>query len=60
MLRSVYNTEENAELKGMLDASSIPLHFFVALNVMLDSLLGCTSGAVLASPSRKGGLGKKG
>jgi hypothetical protein len=55
LLRSVYNKEEDAELKGMSKASGIPLHFFIALNVMLDSLLGCTTGGVLVSPSSRQG-----
>ena len=55
LLRSVYNAEENAELHGLSKATNIPIHFFIALNVLLDSMLGCTSGGVLVSPSSKRG-----
>lgn len=53
LLRSVYNAEEDAELKGMAKATGIPMYFFVALNVLLDILLGCTSGGALVIPSAK-------
>lgn len=45
-LRRVYDDEENEELKGISDASGVPLYLLVALNNLLDCLLGCTSGAV--------------
>jgi hypothetical protein len=44
----------------MSKASGVPLYFFIALNVLLDSLLGCTSGGALVSPSStKGDAGKE-
>lgn len=58
LLRSVYDAEENAELKGLSDATGIAIHYFIALNVLLDSLLGCTTGGVLVSPlAGKGDVG---
>ncbi|KAH7123037.1 beta subunit of N-acylethanolamine-hydrolyzing acid amidase-domain-containing protein [Dactylonectria macrodidyma] len=54
--RRVYMEEESAELAGIARASGVPMHILVAYNVLLDLLLGCTSGGVRtldpdASPS---------
>jgi hypothetical protein len=46
--------EETKELKGMAKASGVALYILIALNVLLDSLLGCTSGGVIASLDKKG------
>jgi hypothetical protein len=54
-LRRVYSTEETEELKGIAKASGVALYILIALNVLLDSLLGCTSGGVIASLDKKGG-----
>jgi hypothetical protein len=55
LLRRVYSDEETEELKGMSKASGVEMYFFVALNVLLDGLLGCTSGGVMVkSEKRKG------
>ncbi|KAI3328197.1 beta subunit of N-acylethanolamine-hydrolyzing acid amidase-domain-containing protein [Ustulina deusta] len=51
-LRRVYDEEENEEIKGISAASGVPLYLLVALNNLLDCLLGCTSGAVPISPSK--------
>lgn len=45
-LRQVFSKEEKEELRGISKASGIDLYTLVALNVLLDSLLGCTSGGV--------------
>lgn len=45
-LRRVYSDEETAELRGIAKATGLSMHILVALNVMLDLLLGCTSGGV--------------
>ncbi|KAJ8114599.1 hypothetical protein ONZ43_g4865 [Nemania bipapillata] len=50
-LRRVYDEEENEEIKGISAASGVPLYLLVALNNLLDCLLGCTSGAVPVSLS---------
>ncbi|KAF2968319.1 hypothetical protein GQX73_g5266 [Xylaria multiplex] len=51
-LRRVYDEEENEEIKGISAASGVPLYLLVALNNLLDCLLGCTSGAIPISPGR--------
>jgi len=45
-LRRVYDAEETAELKSISSASGVPMYLLVAFNVLLDLLLGCTSGGV--------------
>ncbi|KAI1420677.1 beta subunit of N-acylethanolamine-hydrolyzing acid amidase-domain-containing protein [Xylaria sp. FL1777] len=51
-LRRVHDEEENEEIKGIASASGVPLYLLVALNNLLDCLLGCTSGAVPISPGK--------
>lgn len=46
-LRRVYSDEETEELRGISKASGVDMHFLVALNVLLDGLLGCTSGGAM-------------
>jgi len=46
LLCRLYSSEETQEVKGISRDSGVPLYLVVALNVILDSLLGCTSGAV--------------
>lgn len=46
VLRRLFMAEESAELIGISKASGIPMHILVAFNVILDLLLGCTSGGV--------------
>ncbi|KAM7212935.1 hypothetical protein V8F06_011690 [Rhypophila decipiens] len=43
----VYTDEETAELKGISRGTGIPMFLLVCFNVLLDLLLGCTSGGVL-------------
>ncbi|KAL5327178.1 hypothetical protein ACEPPN_004870 [Leptodophora sp. 'Broadleaf-Isolate-01'] len=50
----VHSVEETEELKGIAKASGVDLYFLIALNVLLDSLLGCTSGGVMTSLGKKG------
>ncbi|CAJ2500631.1 Uu.00g034840.m01.CDS01 [Anthostomella pinea] len=52
-LRRVYGDEENEEIRGIAEISGVPLYLLVALNSLLDVLLGCTSGAVPVSQSTK-------
>ncbi|KAM6486987.1 beta subunit of N-acylethanolamine-hydrolyzing acid amidase-domain-containing protein [Trichoderma sp. SZMC 28011] len=63
ILRRVYSSEETQELMGISKASGVDMHFLVALNLLLDILLGCTSGGVLTRIKKgKGGethLGEK-
>ncbi|KAF4953266.1 hypothetical protein FGADI_6132 [Fusarium gaditjirri] len=46
IMRRVPSDEENAELVGISKSIGIPMHILVAFNVLLDLLLGCTSGGV--------------
>ncbi|KAM0240253.1 hypothetical protein ACHAPO_002149 [Fusarium lateritium] len=56
ILRRVYSKEETAELAGISKVMDMPMHILVAFNVLLDLLLGCTSGGVRTfdSPISKG------
>jgi hypothetical protein len=45
-LRRVYTDEETAELRGISRAAGVPMFLLVAVNVLLDLLMGCTSGGV--------------
>lgn len=47
VLRRVFSSEETQELAGIAKGSGVDMYFLVAFNVLLDSLLGCTSGGVL-------------
>lgn len=44
-LRQVYSAEENLELQGISRVTQIPMYLLVSFNVVLDLLMGCTSGA---------------
>ncbi|EDN97575.1 hypothetical protein SS1G_12428 [Sclerotinia sclerotiorum 1980 UF-70] len=48
-IRRLYSAEEMEEVKGIAKISGINVRFLVALNVMLDSLMCCTSGGVLVN-----------
>jgi hypothetical protein len=52
-LRRVYSPEETQELRGIAKASGVSLYFLVALNVLLDSLMGCTSGGALTKSEKR-------
>ncbi|KAE8441716.1 hypothetical protein EG329_004545 [Mollisiaceae sp. DMI_Dod_QoI] len=56
-LRRVYSAEETEEIRGISKASGVDMYFLVTLNVLLDSMLGCTSGAAMTTPK---GSKKKG
>lgn len=53
-LKRVHDGEQTEEVKGIAKTADLPLHLVVALNVMLDSLLGCTSGGVLTRSKTEG------
>jgi hypothetical protein len=53
VLFRVFSKEETQELRGISKASGVQIYFLVALNVLLDSLLGCTSGGVLVTPKER-------
>ena len=45
-LRRLYSEEETREIKGISKATGVELFLLVAFNVILDVLMGCTSGGV--------------
>ncbi|KAJ5775194.1 uncharacterized protein N7511_000205 [Penicillium nucicola] len=45
-LRRLYTSEETAEIRGISRETGIALYLLVSLNVVLDLLMGCTSGGV--------------
>ncbi|KAF3479549.1 uncharacterized protein GIQ15_06525 [Arthroderma uncinatum] len=47
LLKRLYTDEETEEIKGISEATGIGLYILVSLNVFLDLLMGCTSGAAL-------------
>ncbi|KAK5058618.1 hypothetical protein LTR84_010881 [Exophiala bonariae] len=46
LLRRLYSSIETEELRGISKAVNVPMYLLVAFNVILDLLMGCTSGAV--------------
>lgn len=46
LLRKVHSPIETAELGGISKTADIPMYLLVSLNLVLDLLMGCTSGAV--------------
>ncbi|KAJ7583397.1 beta subunit of N-acylethanolamine-hydrolyzing acid amidase-domain-containing protein [Mycena floridula] len=46
LLKRVFSEEETEEIKGISQASGIPIHLVVAFNTFLDLFSGCTSGGV--------------
>ncbi|CAI7626145.1 unnamed protein product [Penicillium glandicola] len=45
-LRRLYTDEETAEIRGISRVTGIELYLLICLNVVLDLLMGCTSGGV--------------
>lgn len=48
----LFSAEETKELKGISKACGVKMFLLIALNVLLDSMLGCTSGGVLVAPKK--------
>ncbi|KEF54664.1 uncharacterized protein A1O9_09106 [Exophiala aquamarina CBS 119918] len=46
LLRRLHSSVETAELQGISRVTHVPIYLLVAFNVVLDLLMGCTSGAV--------------
>lgn len=46
LLRRLHSSVETAELRGISRLTNVPMYLLVAFNVVLDLLMGCTSGAV--------------
>ncbi|KAF9871457.1 hypothetical protein CkaCkLH20_11104 [Colletotrichum karsti] len=45
-LRRVFDDDETREIRSIAEVAGVELHLLVALNTLLDCLLGCTSGTV--------------
>ena len=54
VLRRVYDSEQMEELIGIQEATGIEMYLLVAFNVLLDMLVGCTSGGVRVSDGGRG------
>lgn len=62
VFRRVHVSEEMEELRGISRAADVEVFLLVVFNVLMDFLIGCTSGAVLSSEhelDRGLGSGKK-
>ncbi|KAK6336306.1 hypothetical protein TWF696_001868 [Orbilia brochopaga] len=46
LFRRVYRYEEQQEIEGLVEATGLPRYLIVAYNTLLDTFMGCTSGAV--------------
>lgn len=46
VLRRVHDNTQTEELRGISEESGVPMYLLVAFNVILDLLMGCTSGGV--------------
>lgn len=53
-LRRVYDKEESRELKGISMATGVEMHLLVSFNVLLDLLMGCSSGGVVVRDGEGG------
>ncbi|KAI5365455.1 Putative Acid ceramidase [Septoria linicola] len=49
LLRSVYDREENKELKGISKATGVSMYLLICFNVLLDLFMGCSSGGAAVS-----------
>ncbi|USP72875.1 uncharacterized protein yc1106_00149 [Curvularia clavata] len=54
LLYRLYSQEQTEELRGISQASRVPMYLLVGYNVFLDLLLGCTSGGMLVRDSWAG------
>lgn len=54
LLQGVYDKEENRELKGISQATGVEMHLLASFNVLLDLLMGCTSGGALVRDDQCG------
>lgn len=51
-LRGVYDKEEQAELKGISKATGVKMYLLVCFNVLLDLLMGCSSGGAAVGAAK--------
>jgi hypothetical protein len=47
LLRRVHDSEQMREIRGISKAAKVDIYLLVALNVLLDLLMGCTSGGAV-------------
>lgn len=59
LLRGVWSAEETAEIRGISDATGVEMYLLVCFNVLLDLLMGCSSGGAVVSDPRSQDGGKK-
>lgn len=60
LLRRLWSNEETAEIRGISRATGIEMYLLVCLNVLLDLLMGCSSGgAAVKDEQDSSGKGKK-
>jgi beta subunit of N-acylethanolamine-hydrolyzing acid amidase len=52
LLRRVASSEECLELRGISRVTKVPMYLLISFNVILDLLMGCTSGAALSLENR--------
>ncbi|KAF2646865.1 hypothetical protein P280DRAFT_465014 [Massarina eburnea CBS 473.64] len=48
-LRRLYSEEHTRELRGIQETIGLPMYLLIAYNVLLDLLMGCTSGGILVN-----------
>lgn len=54
-LRRLFSTEETEEIRGISQAAGVDIYLLVAFNVLLDALMGCTSGGVRVKAEEEDG-----
>lgn len=59
LLRRVYSSEENAELKGISKVTGVSMYLLICFNVLLDLLMGCSSGGAAVRAGRDAKDGSK-
>jgi hypothetical protein len=53
LLRKLYSHEQTEELRGICKVTGLDMYLLVALNVLLDLFMGCTSGGMRIKEGRK-------
>ncbi|KAM0331413.1 hypothetical protein ACHAQA_003086 [Verticillium albo-atrum] len=52
LLRRLHDDEQNREVRSIAKVAGVDRYLIVALNVLLDTLMGCTAGCILTEPYR--------
>ncbi|KAL9042620.1 MAG: hypothetical protein Q9214_003723 [Letrouitia sp. 1 TL-2023] len=52
-LRRLYSEEETEEIRGIHEITGIEMYLLIALNVLLDLFMGCTSGGIKVSEGQQ-------